>query len=138
MGTLFSYYDGSLEDYLNYIKAIDDNHLVKLKLAPVGSFCHVLDNFAVNHIMNKHSNEKEVLQGQIPIGEYDFQFIPEILSQFDSRTVIRPNEQRRLIIYTKIYPEYERVYIEEIRKGRCELAGVTYYKRKRKLTGAKS
>ena len=138
MGTLFSYFDGSLEDFLIYIKETQDNRLVKIRLAPVGSFCHVLDNFAVNHIMNKHSNEKEVLRGQIAIGEYDFQFIPEIVSQFDSRNVIRPNEHRRLIIYTKTYPKCERVYIEEIRKGRRELAGVTYYKRKRKLTGAKS
>lgn len=79
MSTLFSYFDGSLEDFLDYIKEIKDNHLVKVRLASVESFCHVLDN--------------------------------------------------EDCLYT---------YVEEIRKGRRELAGVTFYKRKRKLTGANS
>ena len=65
MGTLFSYYDGSLEDFLIYIKEIQDNRLVKVRLGSVESFYHVLDNFAVKHIITKHSNEKEVLRGRL-------------------------------------------------------------------------
>ena len=100
---MFSYFDGSLEDYLHYIKDVKDNRLVKIKLCPAtkmenlgidDSFHHVIDNFAVTHIVTKHSNEKETLRGQI--------------------------------------------IVEEIRNGRHELAGVTYFKRKRKLTGANS
>ena len=72
MGTLFSYFEGSLEDYLNYIKEIKDNRLVKIRLAPLESFHHVLDNFAVNHIIAKHANDKEVLRGQIKIVESDY------------------------------------------------------------------
>lgn len=138
MSNSFSYFDGSLQDFINHISDIKDNRLVKIKLASVGSFCHVLDNFAVNHILNKHANEKEVLRGQIIIQNSDFELIPEIVAHFDSRSVIKPTEKRRLILYSKTYPDCEHVYIEEIRKGRHELAGVTYYKRKRKLTGAKS
>ena len=104
---MFAYFDGSLEDFLNHINQNRDNCLVKIRLAPattlddIGivrrSYHHVLDNFAVTHILKKHSNEKEMLRGQILIEE-----------------------------------------VEEVRKSSHELAGVTYYKRRRRLTGAKS
>ncbi len=97
-----------MEDFLTYAKKIKDNRLVKVRLASVESFHHVLDNFAVKHIITKHSNDKEVLRGQIKI------------------------------TYTKTYEDCLYTYVEEIRKGRRELAGVTFYKRKRKLTGANS
>ena len=58
MGEMFSYFEGSLEDFLAHIKEIKDNRLVKIRLVPVESFCHVLDNFAVNHIITKHANER--------------------------------------------------------------------------------
>ena len=58
MSTLFSYFEGCLEDFLTYIKEINDNRLVKIRLASVESFYHVLDNFAVQHIVTKHSNDK--------------------------------------------------------------------------------
>lgn len=72
MSNSFSYFEGSLEDFLAYIKEIKDNRLVKVRLASVESFYHVLDNFAVNHIITKHANDKEVLRGQIKIQGSDF------------------------------------------------------------------
>ena len=138
MSNLFSYYEGSMEDFLIYIKEIQDNRLVKIRLAPVESFYHVLDNFAVRHIIAKHANEKEELRGQIKIEESDFLLIPDIVIHFDSCLIQSPRPGRTLITYTKEYKDIEYCYVEEIRKGRRELAGVTYYKRKRKLTGAKS
>ncbi|MBO4635233.1 MAG: hypothetical protein J5669_07660 [Bacteroidales bacterium] len=138
MGTLFSYFDGSLEDFLIYIKETQDNRLVKIRLGSVESFRHVLDNFAVNHIISKHSNEKEVLRGQLKIQDSDFLLIPDIVTHFDSCIIQSPTPGRTLITYNKAYEDCDYFYIEEIRKGRCELAGVTYYKRKRKLTDAKS
>lgn len=138
MGTLFSYFDGSLEDFLIYISEIKDNHLVKVKLGFVESFCHVLDNFAVNHIISKHSNEKEVLRGQLKIQGSDFLLIPDIVTHFDSCLIQSPRPERTLLTYSKQYEDCLYTYVEEIRKGRRELAGVTYYKRKRKLTDAKS
>ena len=127
-----------MEDFLIYIKEIQDNRLVKIRLAPVESFYHVLDNFAVRHIIAKHANEKEELRGQIKIEESDFLLIPDIVIHFDSCLIQSPRPGRTLITYTKEYKDIEYCYVEEIRKGRRELAGVTYYKRKRKLTGAKS
>lgn len=147
MSTLFSYFEGNLEEYLTYIKEVKDNRLVKIRLAPASalkdigvddSFYHVLDNFAVTHILAKHANPKEVLRGQLIIEEADFLFIPDIILNFDSYETITPRDGRDLILFTKNYPDCKRVYVEEIRKGRHELAGVTYYKQKRKLTGAKS
>ena len=138
MGTLFSYFDGSLEDFLIYISEIKDNRLVKVKLGFVESFCHVLDNFAVKHIITKHSNEKEVLRGQLKIQDSDFLLIPDIVSHFDSCLIQSPRPGRTLLTYSKQYEDCLYTYVEEIRKGRRELAGVTFYKRKRKLTDAKS
>lgn len=138
MSSLFVYFEGSLEDFLSQIQEIKDNRLVKIRLASVESFYHVLDNFAVNHIIAKHSNDKEVLRGQIKIEESDFLLIPEIVTSFDSCVIQSPRPGRTLITYTKVYQEREYCYVEEIRKGRHELAGVTIYIRKRKLTDAKS
>jgi len=66
---MFAYFDGSLEDFLNHIREIEDNRLVKIRLAPattlddIGivnrSYHHVLDSFAVNHIMHRHGGRRE-------------------------------------------------------------------------------
>jgi hypothetical protein len=140
MNTSFSYYVGSLQDFLAKIKETTDNTLIKTKLdvkAP-DSFCHVLDNFAVRHIYAKHSNEKEVLRGQIIVEDSDLLLIPDILNNYDKcETIVEPNG-KTLLTYSKTYPDCIRFYVETVRQGRHELAGVTFYKRKRKLTGAKS
>lgn len=151
MGSLFSYFDGSLQDFLTHIKEMRDNSLVKIRLARVtpealtvlssagvdNTFYHVLDNFAVNHIITKHANEKEVLRGQAILQESDFQLIPFIVSNYDS-VQIESVKNKTIVIYSKTCYDSINCYIEEIRKGRHELAGVTFYKRKKKLTGAKS
>ena len=136
---MFAYFDGSLEDFLNHIREIEDNHLIKIRLVPAttlddigiasSSYHHVLDNFAVTHIIKKHSSEKEVLRGQIIIEESDFYLIPEIVSHFDFCTVEKPDDGRTLIVYSKFYQDCTRFYVEEVRKGRHELAGVTSDKR---------
>ena len=73
---MFAYFDGSLEDFLNHIREIEDNRLVKIRLAPattlddIGivnrSYHHVLDSFSVNHIMHRHGGRREYLRGQTP------------------------------------------------------------------------
>ena len=148
---LFTYFEGCLQDFLTHIKENRDNSLFKTRLAPVTpealalltsagvdrTFYHVLDNFAVNHIISKHTNEKEVLRGQIVIYETDFLLIPYIVSNYDSCQV-ETTDNKTLISYSKDIQDCTYFYVEEIRAGRHELAGVTYYKRKRKLTDAKS
>lgn len=138
MSNSFSYFDGSLQDFINYISDIKDNSLVKIKLASVGSFCHVLDNFAVNHIMHRHGGKRELLRGQIPVTHSDLLHIPNILSDYDSRTPGVCKNGNQAIIYSKNIEELTYTLIEEVRTGHYELATSTLYKRKKKLTDAKS
>ena len=140
MKGLFSYYVGSLHDFITHIKESTGNNLIKIKLEanPSDSFCHVLDSFAVKHIYAKHSNEKEAMRGQITLEDSDFLLIPDILNNPDTCETISDPKGRKLLVYSKAFPDCIRFYVEEERNGRHELAGVTYYKRKRKLTGAKS
>lgn len=138
MSNSFSYFDGSLEDYLTHLKEIDDNRLVKIKLAPVGSFCHVMDNFAVNHIMHRHGGKRELLRGQIPVTISDLLLIPDIFSNYDTRSTGTCRNGNPAIIYTKDIDELTYTLIEEVRTGHSELAASTLYKRKKKLTDAKS
>lgn len=143
MNTLFEYYSGSLKDFLSRARTISDNSLMKIQFAPstlpeYSDYTHVLDNFAVRHIFTKHASEKEVLRGQIKIEDDDFFLLPSLLNNYDNYHIEVSSGGRTLIHYRKNYPDCTRIYIEEVRKGRHELAGVTYFKRKRKLTGAKS
>ena len=147
MGTVFSYFEGNLDDYLTCIKEIKDNRLVKIKLAPAtaledlgidDSFYHVLDNFAVNHIMHRHGGKREYLRGQIPISINDLLFIPEIIVHYDSCSSSICRNGNPAILYTKEIGDQMYTLIEEIRRGHSELATSTLYKRKKKLTDAKS
>ena len=110
MSTLFSYFDGSLEEYLEYLNGIKDNQLVKIRLAPASAlveigiddtFAHVLDNFAVNHILHRHGGKKEFLRGQIPITCKDLCLIPDIFSNYDSLTSGICRNGNPALIYTK-------------------------------------
>ena len=62
MNDLFTYYSGSLIDFLREVQGNRSNRLMKIVLSPASSnmidssFNHVLDNFAVKHIFNKHAN----------------------------------------------------------------------------------
>lgn len=148
MSNLFSYYEGSLEDFLTYITGIEDNRLVKIKLSPIStledigiindSFIHVLDNFAVKHILHRHGGKRESLRGQIPVTISDLLLIPIIFSSFDSRSLGKCNNGNLAIIYAKDIDDVSYTLVEEVRTGHSELATSTLYKRKRKLTDAKS
>ena len=147
MDTLFSYFEGSLNDFLTYIQQIRDNRLVKTRLAPataledIGideSYYHVLDNFAVNHILHRHGGKRELLRGQIPVSYRDLLLIPGIFGNCDSRATGLSKNGNPVVIYTKDIDNQTYTLIEEIRKGHQELATSTLYKRKKKLTDAKS
>jgi hypothetical protein len=60
------------------------------------------------------------------------------LTEYDAvRTEIR--NKKEVLIYEKTYSDITYNIVEEVRKGRKELAVVTFYKtRKGKLTGADS
>lgn len=82
MKNLFTYYSGSLDEFISTARSIRDNHLIKIQLAPSS--------------------------------------LPEYLD------------------YTKDINDYTYSLIEEIRNGHSELATTTLYKKKKKLTDAKS
>lgn len=152
MGSLFSYFNGSLQDFLTYIKENRDNSLAKVRLASVssdsltvlssagvdGTFYHVLDNFAVNHIRHRHGSRREILRGQSPVTEMDFHLISYIVNNYDSLTLGLCPNGNKAAIYTKDINDETFTLVEEIRPGHSELATSTLYKRKKKLTDAKS
>ena len=148
----FSYFNGTLQDFLNYIRGMSNNSFVKIRLVPVslesltvlsfvgvnGSYYHVLDSFAVKHILHRHGGKRELLRGQTPITEIDFHLIPYIVGNYDSLTLGLCPNGNRAAIYIKDFGNETVSLIEEIRPGHSELATSTLYKRKRKLTDAKS
>ena len=153
VGELFKYYEGTLGDFLH--EAINEKgQLIKIIIKDVdqlkfsqidGKGCiltseyhHVIDNYAIRHIISKHSSEKESLRGQVQIQITDFLLIPNLLTEYDAvRTEIR--NKKEVLIYEKTYSDITYNIVEEVRKGRKELAVVTFYKtRKGKLTGADS
>lgn len=88
--------------------------------------------------MMKHASEKEESRGQIRVEINDFLMLPEILAEYDAITLTSRNG-KQIIIFEKIYENYTCHLVEEIRKGRKELAVITFYKtRKGRLTGADS
>ena len=145
MKNLFQYYEGSLSSFLPEA-AITKDRLLKIIICPISErlltekslhhllldteFNHVLDNFAIRHILMKHSNEKEVLRGQILVVLEDFLLLQELLTACDSVNVA-VRQGRDVLIYQKSFPDFVGCYVEEIRCGRKELAGVTFYKKKK-------
>ena len=153
MSDLFAYYEKPLREFLldavkeraSLVKIVvqyADQELIE-SLAGVCpavgvDFKHVLDNYAVRHTMMKHASEKEASRGQVRVEIDDFLMLPEILTEYDAITLTSRNG-KQIIIYEKSYATYTCHLVEEIRKGRKELAVITLYKtRKGKLTGADS
>ncbi len=145
MKNLFQYFEGALSLFLPEA-ALTKDRMIKARICRIDEhllseeclnhlainveFNHVLDNFAVRHIMMKHSNEKETLRGQLLVELDDFLLLQELLTTYDSvDTDFR--QGRDVLMYQKAFPEFIGYYVEEIRYGRKELAGVTFYKRKR-------
>ncbi len=153
MSDLFAYYEKPLRDFL--LDAVRERaSLVKIVIqyadlelieslagvCPAVSvdFKHVLDNYAVHHTMMKHASEKEEFRGQVRVEIDDFLMLPEILTEYDAITLTSRNG-KQIIIYEKSYATYTCHLVEEVRKGRKELAVITLYKtRKGRLTGADS
>ena len=138
---LFKYFTGSIEDFLLKIKK-SDNHLIKKIISPVSqrmanylsinginvdsSYNHVVDNYSIIHVMNGHSNiAKEQARGQIPITYKDIKMIDKVINEFDNIVV-----DNGKIVYAKKLPDGTVLYIEEVRRGRKELAFVSMRKMK--------
>ena len=57
-----------------------------------------LKNNAIKHILKKHSNNKEILRGQIPISKNDFYLIPEIITQYKKIEKAGITKQKKLVL----------------------------------------
>lgn len=95
----------------------------------------IMDNSAINHTLNHHSNiKKEAQRGQIAITPADFGLIPQIVSQPNTIEYANKNQHGRdLIKHTKTLTE-KVIYVEEIRTGKKEVALQTLYKQKNRPT----
>ena len=143
MKNLFNYYGGSLSSFLEEVY-ITKYQLIKVIVCPIDvrlvlmssyeldhNFMHVLNNYAVKHIMHRHSGKRERLRGQEPVTLSDLLLIPEIVLNYDTFKTIRCRNGNPGFIYTKDINDETYTLVEEVRKGHSELATTTLYKRKR-------
>lgn len=131
---LFQYFTGTFAEFWQKIKKFPKNELLKRIIAPMSDrvlnflnskgaaidsdFKHVMDNFAVQHILKEHGGESERLRGQVPITRQDFENAEDVIANFDYIGV----DDKNGIIYAKRMPDGTMLYIEEARRGRKELA----------------
>ena len=151
---LFGYFQGSIRDLIEATKTTGSN-LIKKAISYASNklitdlrahgvnitkdYKHTIDNNSINHAMNRHSSEREKLQGQIPITENDIENIGDVIDNYDSIETERNKRGQDVIIYTKQYNDGTTFYIEEVRTGRKELAMQSIRKRKnRRFTDANS
>ncbi|MBO4557074.1 MAG: hypothetical protein J5693_00530 [Bacteroidales bacterium] len=147
MKALFTYYEGTFEDFLKEAEATKDG-LLKSIVAPVSgsvvndlslfgvkidcTWNHTVDNSAVRHAIKIHGNDRESLRGQSQLTLSDMLMIPTIVSSYDTITTSKNKRIQDTILYTKTIESGDTYFFaEEVRKGRRELAASTLYKRKK-------
>ena len=93
-------------------------------------FRHTIDNYFVKHAFKGHGNKKQESQrGQVAVEEKDIKNLTDIFENPDFIIYgAKNNIKNDIIIFVKNYSEYSTLFVEEIRKGRKELAGNTIYK----------
>ncbi|MFA6051573.1 MAG: JAB domain-containing protein [Methylobacter sp.] len=96
----------------------------------LSSYSHSVDVSALDHIRNRHTNEKiEASRSQLPISDTDVASIPEIISGYDAaRFDLTSNLGRPAIAYVKKMPDGIILYMEEVRKKRKDLAALSMRK----------
>lgn len=94
----------------------------------VSLYRHTVDAMAMKHAMSQHGHASEQSRGQLPVTEADFERIPEIVANPDLVEAAGVDAKNRpLIRYTKRF-NGTTYYVEEVRKGRRELAAKTMWK----------
>ncbi len=97
----------------------------------VRGYNRVIDNFGLQHIIKKHSNEKyEANRGQIHITKEDLEKIPEITNAPDDINLLSKSKRGGIVIQFIKRIGNLFFYNEEIRTGKKELAPKTMFKRK--------
>lgn len=142
---LFKYFSGSISELIHIAKKAT-NGLVKKIIAPIcdrlqqdlalrgiiidSSYNHVIDNNAIRHALKNHGSNHEKMRGQLPIIEYDFEQIEDIVANYDNIVVESGKRNDINIVYSKEYEDGTTIFVEEKRDGRKELAAVTMWKKK--------
>ena len=96
----------------------------------VGGFRHTIDNYFVKHTFNGHGNRRqEAARGQIAVTADIIRSIPEVLQSPDFLIYgAKNNIKNDIIIFVKNQPDGSILFVEEVRRGRQELAANTLYK----------
>ena len=141
----FQYFSGNLSDLIQAAKG-ESKGLIKKIIAPVSSrlkagidkkgiqltddYHHTLDNSAIIHTIENHGGESELERGQIPITDADFERISDVVNNYDDILVDDGERGLNNIVYSKTYPDGTTMFVEEVRRGRKELAAVSRWKKK--------
>ncbi len=93
----------------------------------IEGYKHVIDGSAVRHVINRHGNEQiEVSRGQLPVRDADLDRIPEVIDSPD--IVLLGTLTKGLkdqIGFVKRLDDGTTLYLEEVRRGRKQLATVS-------------
>lgn len=116
-----------------FVRSEEANALATETNVPVAAgYSHVIDGFAVRHTLKTHGDARgEAARGQLPVTEADFQYIPEVVRQYD--TVFNAGKNgvgRDVIRYEKNIGDDTVFVVEEVRSKRNQLAFQTMWKRK--------
>jgi hypothetical protein len=94
-------------------------------------FERIIDNYAIQHVFEKHGNpKKEELRGQIAIETEDFEKITAIVTQLEKTEMGEKSRTGRDLIKFFKTEICRYVYVEEIRNGKKQLALQAFYKQK--------
>ncbi|MGO9370691.1 MAG: hypothetical protein ACLQBD_01165 [Syntrophobacteraceae bacterium] len=94
----------------------------------VEGYKHVLDNYAIRHILKRHGNaETEATRGQLPVTREDLAAIPEIIASPDDVAYMGKNSHGLDVIRYEKRINGKTYYFEEVRSGKRELAADTMY-----------
>ncbi|HEV2133803.1 MAG TPA: hypothetical protein VGR47_06025 [Terracidiphilus sp.] len=91
---------------------------------------HVIDGSAVRHVLTRHSDRKiELSRGQLPVGDADFEQIPDMVASPDAVVFgTKTRGKRDQVGYIKRQADGSTLHLEEVRTGKKELAAVSMRK----------
>ncbi len=89
----------------------------------IEGYHHTIDNYAVQHSLDRHGKPSETLHGQLPISEEDIRSIPEAIFNPDATVYGAKNKRGQdLIGRIKKLQDGSILLVEEVRTGQKTLA----------------
>lgn len=101
-------------------------------------FSHSVDNSMMKHVMSHHGDAKsEARRGLVPITDKDVAAIPDIITTYDAiRYDLVSKRGDPLVAYAKVVDDGVLIYLEEVRNGRKDMAGLSLWKKRPTATSA--